>query len=200
MTRRRAALGLRAKTGRAIAVVLAEAENGPEVVYRGELETWDPEIPDSFHPHHAGLELDPAAAGPVVRGAEKAVQLAARAALGELLSQLSAGGYKVAGAGLVGSPAKDPDQLALIGSPHVRAHAAEGQLFRSVLEKAARSRRLPCTVLSDRAGFEQAAERMAIGEKLLRGQADELGKGIGPPWRADHKLACAAALLVLAES
>ena len=66
-----------------------------------------------------------------------------------------------------------------------------------MLEQAARLKRLPSLTLSDRAGFEEASLRMGCDEKPLRRQVDALGKEVGPPWRADEKLACAAALAVL---
>ena len=53
--------------------------------------------------------------------------------------------------------------------------------------------------MSDRAGWEEAAARMDCSEAALKGQVQDLGAEVGPPWQADHKLACAAALVVLSE-
>jgi hypothetical protein len=195
--RRTAAIGLRAKTARAIVVVVADGEEGLEVVRREEIATWNPDVPDSRQPHHAGLELSATRARSVVRAAEAAVQCAARTALSALVSELAVEGFRVARVGVVGPPAKGPEQLTRIGNLHVRAHAAEGQLFRAVLEQATHSGRLASLTLSDRSCFEEAAALMRCGEAPLRRQIDGLGAPLGPPWRADHKLACAAALAAL---
>jgi len=191
-----AILGLRARTARAVVVLLHEGEDGLSVVHRGELATWDPEVPDSRQPHHAGLDLPAERARPVVRAAERAVRRAARASLGELVAAQRQAGYRVVACGVAGPPVRDP---ARIGNPHVRAHAAEGQLFRAVLEAAAKARRLPCCLVPDRDGFEAVADGLGVAAAALQRQVTGLGRELGPPWRSDHKLACLAALAALAE-
>lgn len=195
-----AAIGLRARTGRAIAVVAAEVDGEIEVVRRESIATHDPSVADSFQPHHAALELSGSEARRVVAAAEEAVRAAARESFSRLVSEVRGDGFRIAGVGVVGPPPKDANQLARMGNPHVRAHAAEGQLFRLVLEEAAKGGRLSMVRLSDRSGFADAAECMRCGEKPLRAQVDGLGATLGPPWRADEKLACVSALVVLSRS
>ncbi len=72
----RAALGLRVKTGRAIAVVLAGDPAQPEIRLRRELSLVDPEVPASRQPYHAALGLAPGEAKPVVERAAEAVRKA----------------------------------------------------------------------------------------------------------------------------
>lgn len=189
---RRIFLGLRAKTARAIAVALGDPDDdGPSVVLRQEIPLWEPRNPDSRQPHHAGLELDGAAAGRVVERAERAVSRAADRELARLADLLSERGERIARVVVVGSDS-DPSR---IGNPHVRAHAAEGRLFRDVLERAAASLALPCEGLRDKSAWDEAAAALGCSVAVLQRHATNLGKAVGPPWRADEKLACAAALL-----
>ncbi|MGH0037575.1 MAG: hypothetical protein ACQGVK_21305 [Myxococcota bacterium] len=187
-------IGLRAKTARAIAVALVESDEGLVVVDRREIATFDPAHPDSKQPHHAGLDLPESKARPRVDAAEEAVRRAARSSVDALVSDLGRAGLGTLGIAVVGAPVKDP---ARIGNPHVRAHAAEGQLFRRVLEQAASERALLRVTLDEREAWEQAAAGMHCAIDALRRQVADLGQRIGPPWRADEKLACLGALVVL---
>jgi hypothetical protein len=54
--------------------------------------------------------------------------------LKSLIEELKSQSIKVSGVGIVGAPDRD---LARIGNFHIRAHAAEGVLFRKVLNVAA---------------------------------------------------------------
>jgi hypothetical protein len=189
---RSGALGLRTRTARAIAVLLLEGDDGLEVAHRGELATFDPTRPDSKQPHHAGLGLDARAGAKRVAAAERAVRRAARRNLDALLRDLAGRGFTVEGVAVVGAPVADP---ARIGNEHVRAHAAEGQLFRDVLSEAAAATGLDCALLDERTAWPAAAERLRCGESALKRQVADLGSRVGPPWRADEKLACLGALL-----
>ncbi len=191
---RNAAIGLRARTARAIAVVVADGEDGLAVLDRRELATWDPGHPDSRQPHHAGLDVPAKDAHSRVAAAETAVRRAAHASLRELVQALRERGIEPTGVAVVGAPEKDPSR---IGNLHVRAHAAEGQLFRSALEEAAEAEGLRWIRLTDRDAFDEAAERLHCSVKALRKQTADLGREIGPPWRADEKLACLGALLLV---
>jgi hypothetical protein len=50
-------IGLRAKTGRAIAVVLGGSVDSPTVVMKLELGLTDPKIPGTFQPYYEVMEL-----------------------------------------------------------------------------------------------------------------------------------------------
>jgi hypothetical protein len=86
---------------------------------------------------------------------------------------------------------------ATIGNDHIRAHALEGQLFRTALEGAARADRLPCTTHVERALYETAAARLKRPATAIKGVAAELGRAVDGPWRADEKTATVAAWLML---
>ena len=190
----RAALGLRVKTGWAAAVLLHEGRGGggavPDVVERRRLELSDPKVPSSAQPYHAGLELTgKRAEAAVKRGCD-----AARAAAHEALSALIADVKPVA-IGIV--VASDPD-LAKIGNDHVRAHAAEGRLFRELLEESAERCGVETLTLIEPELWAQAEVALGVPESELRQTVGALGKALGPPWTALEKNATVAGWLALA--
>jgi hypothetical protein len=87
---------------------------------------------------------------------------------------------------------------ARISNPHIRAHALEGRLFRTVLEDALRSHGLTCLVIVERTIYKQAAKILQRSEQDLKRLVAQLGRNLNGPWRADEKTACLAAWLALA--
>ena len=75
------------------------------------------------------------------------IEIVARKAVAKMIKGLQTEGLTVKGVGVVGS--KDRD-LARIGNYHIRAHAAEGILFRRVLELAAEAHGLRTGTFPDR--------------------------------------------------
>src|SRR5256886_17633525 len=80
---------------------------------------------------------------------------------------------------------------------HIRAHALEGQLFRTALQRAARAARLPCATLVERALYDTAATRLRRSPGALRRAVTDLGGDRDGPWRVDEKAATLAAWLAL---
>lgn len=190
----RTALGLRVKTGWAAAVVVQQGPGGrggvPDVIERRRLELSDPKVPSSAQPYHAGLELrGKRAEAAVNRGCD-----AARAAAHEALSAMIASVKPVA-IGIV--VASDPD-LAKIGNDHVRAHAAEGLLFREVLEESAERCGVETLTLLERELWGQAEVALGVPESELKQTVTALGKAVGRPWTALEKNATLAGWLALA--
>jgi hypothetical protein len=129
-----------------------------------------------------------------VRPFIKAIEAVAKQALAQLLSDLEPEGLKVMGVGITGSADRD---LARIGNPHIRAHAAEGLIFRRVLETAAEASGLAKRTFNERDIEELAAAKLEISIAKLNGHLSSFGRPIGPPWRADHRVAATAAWLTL---
>ena len=94
----------------------------------------------------------------------------------------------------VGAPDRD---LARIANPHIRAHAAEGVLFRRVLDLAADANGLQRRTLSDRKFDEVASVAMGSQSTIVKRKLSDLGRELAPPWRADEKQAATAAWIVL---
>jgi hypothetical protein len=176
-------IGFRAKTGRAIAVVLSGSTARPLLVWRDELSLVDPKLPETGQPYHEVMELPWPQAIDVATRFEAAIEKVASAALRAIIARLESKRLRVRSVAIVGSLDRN---LERIGNPHIRAHAAEGILFRRVLESAAAAHRIPCRTFSE--------EMM---KKRVLPELDDLGAQAGPPWRGDHKSAATAAWLAL---
>ena len=187
-------IGFRAKTGRAIAVVIGGSADSPKVITKSEIKLVDPKIPETFQPYHEVMELPWAESEKAVRRINRAIEAVARKALADMVNQLKADGLKVKAIGVVGS--KDRD-LARIGNYHIRAHAAEGILFRRVLELAAESQGLRTRSFSDRELETIAVRDLNSSPVRLKKSLQELGRELNPPWRTDEKNAALAAWLML---
>jgi hypothetical protein len=187
-------IGLRAKTARAIAVVLGGTIDAPVVVTKFEIRLGDSKLPATAQPYHEVMDLPWAESERAVRKSAAAIEAIARKALGDLIKDLQGRGMRVRGVGIVG--AKDRD-LAKIGNYHIRAHAAEGVLFRRVLDLAADAHGLERRSFSDRELDQTAAAEFGPGSDEVKRKLNNLGRTLDPPWRADEKQAATAAALVL---
>jgi hypothetical protein len=188
------AIGLRAKTGRAIAVVLGGSSDSPQVVSKLEIKLVDPKVPATSQPYHEVMDLSWPESERAVRKSAAAIEAVARKALASLIKELQSQGLKVYGAGIVG--AKDRD-LARIWNYHIRAHAAEGLLFRRVLDLATDANGLKRRTFPDRELDQIATGELGLQSAVLKRKLNDLGRMLEAPWRADEKQAATAAWLVL---
>jgi hypothetical protein len=187
-------LGFRVKSGWAVAVLLAGPRNAPKLVRCQTLLLSDPEIPQSKQPYHAVLGLPEKERKSLLRKLRKVVADALKKSLHELQRQATADGYRVAGAGLVVGSLVDP---ATLHNEHIRAHALEGQLFRTVLEEALGERGISAKVFLEKGAYLAASEVLgksaAAAKRWIRG----LGDFQEGSWRAEEKLAALAAWVAL---
>jgi hypothetical protein len=190
-----AAIGLKARTGRAIAVVLSGPANAPQLIKRSELILTDPRLPATFQPYHEVMDLPWKESEKKVSPFVRAIEKVAANALAELIHELRAQGLAVSGVGIVGSADRD---LSKIGNYHIRAHAAEGLLFRQVLESAAQTNKLAHRSFVEKTLLAQAASERHRTVAQLNKQLKSIGEFAGPPWRSDQRIAATAAWLVLA--
>ena len=188
------AIGLRAKTARAIAVVLGGPSEAPIVLRKFEMPLADPKIAATAQPYHEVMDLPWEESEKAVRKSARAIEAIARKALAQLIKELEAADMKVAGVGIVGALDKD---LARIGNFHIRAHAAEGVLFRRVLDLAAEANHLSRRTFSDREFEELTQGELGARSATLKKKLNDLGRSLPPPWRTDEKQAATAAWLVL---
>jgi len=103
---------------------------------------------------------------------------------------------KVRQAGLVVGSQIDP---ALIANPHIRAHALEGALFRTVLMDALRAERVRVLVFNERDAYSEGAIQLKRSAAELHRQIENLGRLVDGPWRAEQKLAALAAWIALSQ-
>jgi hypothetical protein len=188
------AIGLRAKTGRAIAVVLGGSPDAPIVLAKTEIKLVDPKIPQTAQPYHVVMELPWEASQRAVQKFARAIEKVAKKSVAEVIKQQTTAGRKVCGIGIVGAPDRD---LARIGNFHIRAHAAEGVLFRKVLNLAADANGLKWRLIPDK-DFERLTNS-ELGPKAsrIKRQITELRHTVPAPWGANEKQAALAAWLML---
>src|SRR5258706_15427179 len=111
----RAGLGLRSKTGRAIAVAVAAGEDGgSRLLLRRELSLVDPAVPETSQPYHVVMEKTWPEAMRAVRPYARAIERAAAASVAAAVSEGSRGGARAGASGGVGRPQKS---LEGIGHP-----------------------------------------------------------------------------------
>jgi len=169
----------------------------PRVVDRQVLELSDASVPTSRQPYHAVMGARQGDRTALERRLRGIVERVARRSLTQLLARYRVQGRTVRGLALVVGSVIDP---ASIGNDHIRAHALEGQLFRSALVRAAGKARLDCTTHVERGLYEAAAARLKRTPAQLRRVVAELGRTVEGPWRADEKTAALAAWMVLARA
>jgi hypothetical protein len=188
------AIGLKAKTGRAVSVVLCGPTDAPQFIKRTELVLTDPRVPATFQPYHEVMELPWNESQIRVKPFVRAIEKVAVKALAQLIHELRSEGLEVVGVGIAGSADRD---LSKIGNFHIRAHAAEGLLFRHALEFAAQAINLPYRSLIEKSLQTQAASELSCTIAKLNHSLATLGRYAGPPWRADQRVAATAAWLSL---
>jgi hypothetical protein len=191
-----ATIGLKPKTGRAIAVVLSGPANAPQLIKRTELILHDPRVSATAFPYHEVMELPWNESEKKVKPFIRAIEKIATKALAELIHELRSEGLEVAGVGITGTADRD---LSKIGNFHIRAHAAEGLLFRQVLEFAAKANKLPYRTFIEKTLQAQAAAELGCAVAKLNKSLTTLGHDAGPPWRIDQRVAATAAWLALAK-
>lgn len=183
-------LGCRVRSGRAVAAALDARAAAPVLLDCRELLLCDPRSPGSRQPYHAALVdhrlQNLSRAKPLIA----IVRRAARRSVAALLADYRARGWRVDGAVLVVGSLIDP---AAIGNQHMRAHALEGQLFRTALEEALTSAGIACSFLLERSAYDEAAKRLGRRPDALRRAIGGLGRSHEGPWRADEKLAALGA-------
>jgi hypothetical protein len=134
------------------------------------------------------LETDPGK----IRARLRIVRRVARQSIKRLLAEYR--GFVIRRAALVIGSQIGP---ASIANPHIRAHALEGQLFRTTLDDALRAHRIRTVILIERDAYSKASARLKKTSSDVRRVTQNLGRSGEGPWRAEQKLAALAAWIAL---
>ncbi len=188
------ALGFRVKSGWAAAVVLGGPPSAPTILEARRVELSDPDTPATVQPYHAGAGEAQTNERTVARLIRLIEQCADRSIM-ELVKRHRGSGERVVGAGVVGTSVTDP---ASIANPHIRAHALEGRLFRTVVEEALTRRGVKTIFMLEQGLLAEGARALKKPGAALKGELTAMGRQVGGPWRSDQKSAALAAWLVLA--
>jgi hypothetical protein len=182
------AVGFRVKSGFAIAVTLEGPASAPTVVSRRVIEMSDSAVPETRQPYHDGFYRTEEDAREIARRV-KIVKRCATQSIAALLKDTGA-----TRAGLIVGSLIEPEK---VGNPHIRAHASEGRLFRTVLEDALTSRGVRCEVIVEKKLPARSTEGLRRPAREIARTLEGFGKILGTPWRADEKAAATAAWLSL---
>jgi hypothetical protein len=196
MGKMRVAIGLKARTGRAIVVAVSGSPE-PRVLARTELRL----LPQGdFAPYHAAENLSPTDAQASVDRSIAAARRLAEEGIRAVVAKLMDDGHEVCACGALVGPGIPPWTTADIVAVHVRMHQAEGELFRSVLLDGASACGFAVTTLREKTVLDDSASRLGFARPELDRILARLGKTIGAPWGKDQKEAAAVALVALGET
>ncbi|HEV8511523.1 MAG TPA: hypothetical protein VGQ48_13810 [Gemmatimonadales bacterium] len=187
-------VGFRVKSGWAAAVLVAGPKKAPTVLDSRMIELSDPSVPDSRQPYHAGFgteQTDTAKVERLVRGIEQFSRRAIAALLAEYREQ-----HRMKSAGVVVASLTDP---ATIANQHMRAHASEGRLFRTVLVDGLERCGVTVRIVLERDVYQSLGRALRRPPASLKTKVTALGEGVGR-WRAEQKVAAAAAWRALVGS
>jgi hypothetical protein len=191
-----AGLGFRVKSGWAAVVVLTDTADSLQLSDVSRIDLCDPRLPETRQPYHAAmgkLETD----STKVNQRERVVRRVSHQALTTLLKGYRQNGFRIMRAAIVVGSQIDPANIA---NPHIRAHALEGRLFRSVVTEILQDHEIRTEVLLERDAYPSVAARLKQSSDDVKRVIQDLGRSVpakGPPWRAEQKLAALAALFAL---
>ena len=183
-------IGLRIKSGFAIAVVASREAGLWRIELRQEITLAPEELPYGRFPYHPLIELQGAEAAATSDRAIAAVRAIAKQQLSAFLRCVG----DIDGARIIVGSLIDP---AALSNPHIRVHAREGELFRTVVAGELSAAGIANRFLRDKETYSLGAKELSKKEAAFRAEVDRLGRGAVKPWRADEKLATAGAVLAL---
>jgi hypothetical protein len=195
----RAALGFRAHSGWAAAVVVGGPLASPAVLDRRRLILADEgELRGSKQPYHAAEKRElPDAKRMIARYVADAERRAEESVRGAL-EAAAAAGHRIGECGLLLASGRPLPGLSQILASHALIHTADGEHFRNALASAATGLSLKVTAVREREVEATVAEVSGFSVEELRVRIGGLGRTLGPPWTQDQKLAALAGLLALA--
>lgn len=191
-----AALGFRVKSGWAVVVLLTKPSHSLQLSDVSRVELSDPRLPETRQPYHAAMGKLETNSEKLDRR-ERVVRCIAQQSLSNLLLGYRQKGYAIKRAAVVVGSQVDPARIA---SPHIRAHALEGRLFRAAVEETLRGQKIRADVLLERDAYARVAARLKQSIDELKLAIQNLGRSRpanSQPWRAEQKLAALAALFAL---
>lgn len=174
----------------------------PQVISRNRIVVMDSSLPGGNQPYHFAAKLE-TKAGTRKSAVDHIGQCAALskslalAALTDIVQQLHARQYRIAGAAILTSAGRSLPSLPEILASHPLIHTAEGEFFRAAVRNACESLGIPAETIREKDLGDRAKHAYGSATVRVQKRIASLGKSIGPPWKADHKNATLAAALVL---
>lgn len=177
-----------------VAVAIRLEDGAPRLVFRRELGPADPARRHGHQIYHAAAEAPDIDASRAIltRG-----EAAARAWAEQEVAALVAEAAPVAAGMTVGSGSLEPTLERLLAS-HIQLHMAEGVLYREVVAEAIERRGLAMTRIHEKRALAETAQRVGLGESVVRDAIAAKAIGAPAPWRLAEKHATLAAWSALA--
>jgi hypothetical protein len=151
-------------------------------------------------PYHTAKEMTAEEGRAFVSRVESEAKRLARRTISETRKTLLAQGYEITHSGLLLASGRPLPPLAQILTSHALIHTADGELFRRALLHACGRCELAQASMKERELLTRASEVLRIKPNALTRRITELGRGLGPPWTQDEKLASLAAWMALASA
>jgi hypothetical protein len=194
---KRAALGVQMHSGWGVLVAVSGAPPVIEILARRRIITADREMPGSIQPYHHAMNLAPSASEKHIANCTAVSTRLAVAAVGDLVAELNARQYQVAGCAVLLAAGRSLPSLEKILVSHPLIHTAEGEFFRQTVRQACEDLQISVTAIRQRELDERAKAAFGNAASRVHGNIASLGKAIGPPWTKDHKTAALGAALIL---
>jgi hypothetical protein len=99
---------------------------------------------------------------------------------------------------VVGEAGKALPSVEAILRSHALVHAAEGELYRTLVARASEGCGVPASLVPAKELASRAARALAIPEAQVLSRLAAMGKASGRPWTADQKESSLAAWIALA--
>ena len=188
-----AALGFRVKSGWAAAVLLEGPARSPHLCDVQRIDFSDPQLPETRQPYHAAMGRLETDTKKISRRVD-VVRRITEKSIAKLLAGYRQQNFTIKRAALVVGSQIDPRSVA---NAHIRAHALEGQLFRSVVQESLHAHCIVTDVLIERDAYARAAVQLKQSNENVRWAIQKFGRDRKAPWRAEQKLAAVAAWVAL---
>lgn len=189
------AIGIRPHTGWGAVVALGGPAAGAEVLDRRRIDLATTFAEGAVY--HQGQSLSLPEAEAFARDSARRFERLAREALEALLADLRSTGCRPAGCAVVGGSGRPLPPLASILRSHPLVHAAEAELYRGVLARAAEATGLATRLVPAADLSQLAAAALQIATARVDARLAALGKAAGRPWGKDQKEAALAAWCAL---
>ena len=186
-------IGITVKSGWACMVLIAGSPTSPSLLDSRRIELSDPSQPEARQPYHAGFGTA-RDAGPQLSELVSAIERFGSRSMDAAFDSYVSKGFRLDGVAVVVGSLIDPDS---IGNSHIRIHALEGRLFRSIVLQAAERMGLTCAIHRERDLYEEATRRLGKSDFDLRRTLKTIGESTVGSWRAEHKAAALAAWMML---
>jgi len=195
---RKAALGVRCHSGWAATILLRGDRDAVTVLDRRRVQLCDSAVEGAKQPYHHAEAMPLGEAETFIDFCRKSTEALAGGAIAEIKGVAERQGRALATCAVLSASGRKLPLLKDILASHAVIHAAEGEFYRAAMAAACERAGIIVLRVREATALRQAADQIGLPEGTLRERLIALGKGLGPPWTADQKLATLGALLALA--